>query len=72
MTLLVDECGGLLSGGQRQVASALDAVSECLVQDAQPFDEEIYIGYCSHRLSTVQNAHEIILCSGGRITELGI
>ncbi|GFY84276.1 non-intrinsic ABC protein 8 [Actinidia rufa] len=68
----VGERGGLLSGGQRQATSALDAVSERLVQDAL---NQLMKGrttlVIAHRLSTVQNAHQIALCDDGRITELG-
>ncbi|EXC11886.1 ABC transporter B family member 28 [Morus notabilis] len=69
---LVGERGGLLSGGQRQATSALDAVSERLVQDALT---HLMKGrttlVIAHRLSTVQNAHQIAVCSDGRIAELG-
>ncbi|GAB2265271.1 ABC transporter B member 28 [Dionaea muscipula] len=55
-----------------EATSALDAVSERLVQDAL---DRLMKGrttlVIAHRLSTVQNAHQIALCSDGRITELG-
>lgn len=55
-----------------QATSALDATSERLVQEAL---DHLMNGRTSlviaHRLSTVQNAHRIALCSGGKITELG-
>ncbi|KAJ4849453.1 ABC transporter B member 28 [Turnera subulata] len=55
-----------------EATSALDAVSERLVQDALNY---LMKGrttlVIAHRLSTVQNAHQIALCSGGRIAELG-
>ncbi|KAL7003271.1 ABC transporter B member 28 [Sarracenia purpurea var. burkii] len=55
-----------------EATSALDAVSERLVQDAL---NHLMKGrttlVIAHRLSTVQNAHQIALCSDGRITELG-
>ncbi|OAY48236.1 ABC transporter B family member 28 isoform X1 [Manihot esculenta] len=55
-----------------EATSALDAVSERLVQDAL---NHLMKGrttlVIAHRLSTVQNAHQIALCSGGRIAELG-
>lgn len=55
-----------------EATSALDAVSERLVQDAL---DQLMKGrttlVIAHRLSTVQNAHQIALCSGGRIAELG-
>ncbi|XP_057446308.1 ABC transporter B family member 28 isoform X2 [Lotus japonicus] len=69
---LVGERGGLLSGGQRQATSALDTVSERLVQDAL---NHLMKGrttlVIAHRLSTVQNAYQIALCSDGRIAEQG-
>ncbi|CAN0891648.1 ABC transporter B family member 28 [Linum grandiflorum] len=87
---LVGERGGLLSGGQRQIAiarallknapilildeatSALDAVSERLVQQAL---NHLMKGrttlVIAHRLSTVQNAHQIAVCSDGSVAELG-
>ncbi len=50
----------------------MDAVSERLVQDAL---NHLMKGrttlVIAHRLSTVQNAHQIALCSGGRVAELG-
>nr|XP_019709057.1 ABC transporter B family member 28 isoform X2 [Elaeis guineensis]XP_019709058.1 ABC transporter B family member 28 isoform X2 [Elaeis guineensis] len=55
-----------------EATSALDATSERLVQEAL---DHLMKGRTSlviaHRLSTVQNAHQIALCSAGRITELG-
>ncbi|OAY76902.1 ABC transporter B family member 28, partial [Ananas comosus] len=55
-----------------EATSALDATSERLVQEAL---DHLMNGRTSlviaHRLSTVQNAHRIALCSGGKITELG-
>lgn len=55
-----------------EATSALDAVSERLVQDAL---NRLMKGrttlVIAHRLSTVQNAHQIALCSDGRIAELG-
>lgn len=55
-----------------EATSALDAVSERLVQNAL---NRLMKGrttlVIAHRLSTVQNAHQIALCSDGRIAELG-
>lgn len=55
-----------------QATSALDASSERLVQGAL---NHLMKGRTSlviaHRLSTVQNAHQIALCSEGKIAELG-
>ncbi|KAJ8499707.1 hypothetical protein OPV22_010259 [Ensete ventricosum] len=55
-----------------EATSALDATSERLVQQAL---DHLMKGRTSlviaHRLSTVQNANQIALCSGGRIAELG-
>ncbi|TKY45105.1 ABC transporter B family member 28 [Spatholobus suberectus] len=55
-----------------EATSALDAVSERLVQDAL---NHLMKGrttlVIAHRLSTVQNACQIALCSEGRIAELG-
>lgn len=55
-----------------EATSALDAVSERLVQDAL---NQLMKGrttlVIAHRLSTVQNAHQIALCADGRISELG-
>ncbi|KAJ8633653.1 hypothetical protein MRB53_026989 [Persea americana] len=55
-----------------EATSALDAVSERLVQDAlihlMKGRTTLVI---AHRLSTVQNAHQIAVCSDGRIAELG-
>ncbi|CAM8900573.1 hypothetical protein QQ045_010835 [Rhodiola kirilowii] len=55
-----------------EATSALDATSERLVQDALNYlmkDRTTLV--IAHRLSTVQNANQIALCSDGRITELG-
>ncbi|XP_023533626.1 ABC transporter B family member 28 isoform X1 [Cucurbita pepo subsp. pepo] len=55
-----------------EATSALDAVSERLVQDALNL---LMKGrttlVIAHRLSTVQNAHQIAFCSDGKIVELG-
>ncbi|KAJ1385746.1 P-loop containing nucleoside triphosphate hydrolase [Sesbania bispinosa] len=55
-----------------EATSALDAVSERLVQNAL---NHLMKGrttlVIAHRLSTVQNAYQIALCSDGRIAELG-
>lgn len=55
-----------------EATSALDAVSERLVQEAL---DHLMKGrttlVIAHRLSTVQNAHKIALCSEGKISELG-
>lgn len=55
-----------------QATSALDATSEKLVQEAL---NHLMKGRTSlviaHRLSTVQNAHTIALCSEGKVAELG-
>lgn len=55
-----------------EATSALDTISERLVQEAL---NHLMKGrttlVIAHRLSTVQNAHQIALCSDGRITELG-
>ncbi|KAM7499596.1 hypothetical protein LguiA_024010 [Lonicera macranthoides] len=55
-----------------EATSALDTVSERLVQDAL---NHLMKGrttlVIAHRLSTVQNADQIALCSGGKIAELG-
>lgn len=55
-----------------EATSALDAVSERLVQEAL---NHLVNGrttlVIAHRLSTVQNAHQIAVCSDGRIVELG-
>ncbi|XVF50753.1 hypothetical protein PTKIN_Ptkin04bG0128600 [Pterospermum kingtungense] len=55
-----------------EATSALDAVSERLVQDAL---NHLMKGrttlVIAHRLSTVQNANQIALCSNGQIAELG-
>lgn len=57
---------------RRQATSALDTVSEGLVQDAL---NRLMKGrttlVIAHRLSTVQNANQIALCSDGKISELG-
>ncbi|KAL9324173.1 hypothetical protein ACSQ67_009030 [Phaseolus vulgaris] len=56
----------------KNATSALDAVSERLVQDAL---NQLMKGrttlVIAHRLSTVQNAYQIAVCSEGRIAELG-
>lgn len=55
-----------------EATSALDAVSERLVQDAlDHLMKRRTTLVIAHRLSTVQNAHQIALCSEGRIAELG-
>ncbi|XP_074567547.1 ABC transporter B family member 28 [Curcuma longa] len=55
-----------------EATSALDTTSERLVQEAL---DHLMKGRTSlviaHRLSTVQNAHRIAVCSGGKIAELG-
>ncbi|KAF3335592.1 ABC transporter B family member 28 [Carex littledalei] len=55
-----------------EATSALDATSEKLVQEAL---NHLMKGRTSlviaHRLSTVQNAHRIALCSEGKVAELG-
>nr|GEW43189.1 ABC transporter B family member 28 [Tanacetum cinerariifolium] len=55
-----------------EATSALDTVSERLVQDAL---NQLMKGrttlVIAHRLSTVQNADQIALCSEGKIAELG-
>ncbi|KAI7735908.1 hypothetical protein M8C21_030564 [Ambrosia artemisiifolia] len=55
-----------------EATSALDAVSERLVQDAL---NRLMKGrttlVIAHRLSTVQNADQIAVCSEGKIAELG-
>lgn len=55
-----------------EATSALDAVSERLVQEAL---DNLMQGRTSlviaHRLSTVQSAHQIAVCSEGKIAELG-
>ncbi|KAF7819924.1 ABC transporter B family member 28 [Senna tora] len=55
-----------------EATSALDAVSERLVQGAL---NHLMKGrttlVIAHRLSTVQNAHQIAVCNDGRIAELG-
>ncbi|CAA6656293.1 unnamed protein product [Spirodela intermedia] len=55
-----------------EATSALDTVSERLVQEAL---EHLMKGrttlVIAHRLSTVQNAHQIALCAEGKIAELG-
>lgn len=57
---------------EMQATSALDAVSERLVQDAlNHLMKRRTTLVIAHRLSTVQNAHQIALCSEGKITELG-
>ncbi|BFG23272.1 hypothetical protein CerSpe_095460 [Prunus speciosa] len=55
-----------------EATSALDAISERLVQDAlNHLMKRRTTLVIAHRLSTVQNAHQIALCSDGRIAELG-
>ncbi|KAF5457801.1 hypothetical protein F2P56_021879 [Juglans regia] len=55
-----------------EATSALDAISERLVQDAlNHLMKDRTTLVIAHRLSTVQNAHQIALCSDGRVTELG-
>ncbi|XP_077248610.1 non-intrinsic ABC protein 8 [Tasmannia lanceolata] len=55
-----------------EATSALDAVSERLVQDAlNHLMKDRTTLVIAHRLSTVQNAHQIALCSDGKITEQG-
>ncbi|KAA3470499.1 ABC transporter B family member 28 isoform X1 [Gossypium australe] len=55
-----------------EATSALDAVSERLVQDAlNHLMEGRTTLVIAHRLSTVQNAPQIALCSNGQIAELG-
>ncbi|KAI3458205.1 hypothetical protein Pfo_014868 [Paulownia fortunei] len=55
-----------------EATSALDSISERLVQDAL---NRLMKGrttlVIAHRLSTVQNADQIALCSDGKISELG-
>ncbi|XP_038709130.1 ABC transporter B family member 28 [Tripterygium wilfordii] len=55
-----------------EATSALDSVSERLVQDAL---SHLMKGrttlVIAHRLSTVQNAHQIAVCFDGKIKELG-
>ncbi|XP_051138101.1 ABC transporter B family member 28 [Andrographis paniculata] len=55
-----------------EATSALDTVSERLVQDAL---NRLMTGrttlVIAHRLSTVQNADQIALCSEGKVSELG-
>ncbi|PKA61119.1 ABC transporter B family member 28 [Apostasia shenzhenica] len=55
-----------------EATSALDAVSERLVQEALDHLMQRRTSLViAHRLSTVQNAHQIAVCSEGKITELG-
>ncbi|KAG2711242.1 hypothetical protein I3843_04G062300 [Carya illinoinensis] len=55
-----------------EATSALDAKSERLVQDAlNHLMKDRTTLVIAHRLSTVQNAHQIALCSDGRVAELG-
>lgn len=55
-----------------EATSALDTVSERLVQEAL---NHLMKGrttlVIAHRLSTVQNAHQIAVCSDGKVAELG-
>ncbi|KAM0872627.1 hypothetical protein ACQ4PT_038592 [Festuca glaucescens] len=55
-----------------EATSALDTTSERLVQEALDLlmkDRTSLV--IAHRLSTVQNAHQIAVCSDGKIIELG-
>lgn len=55
-----------------QATSALDATSERLVQEA--LNHLMKGRTClviAHRLSTVQSAHRIAVCTEGKITEIG-
>ncbi|KAF2591928.1 hypothetical protein F2Q70_00039668 [Brassica cretica] len=55
-----------------EATSALDAVSERLVQSAlNRLMKDRTTLVIAHRLSTVQNAHQIAVCSDGKIIELG-
>ncbi|RZC72795.1 hypothetical protein C5167_048274 [Papaver somniferum] len=55
-----------------EATSALDTVSERLVQDAlNVLMKGRTTLVIAHRLSTVQNAYQIALCSDGKIAELG-
>ncbi|KAG9453048.1 hypothetical protein H6P81_005952 [Aristolochia fimbriata] len=55
-----------------EATSALDAVSEQLVQEAlNVLMKGRTTLIIAHRLSTVQNADRIAVCSGGKIAELG-
>jgi ATP-binding cassette, subfamily B, bacterial MsbA len=55
-----------------EVASALDAESERIIQDAiEVLMKEITIFVVAHRLSTIRNADKIFVLEGGRIIESG-
>ncbi|XP_020873330.1 ABC transporter B family member 28 isoform X2 [Arabidopsis lyrata subsp. lyrata] len=55
-----------------EATSALDAVSERLVQSAlNRLMKDRTTLVIAHRLSTVQSAHQIAVCSDGKIIELG-
>ncbi|ESQ54755.1 hypothetical protein EUTSA_v10024541mg [Eutrema salsugineum] len=55
-----------------EATSALDAVSERLVQSAlNRLMKDKTTLVIAHRLSTVQSAHQIAVCSDGKIIELG-
>ncbi|KAG2319254.1 hypothetical protein Bca52824_012467 [Brassica carinata] len=55
-----------------EATSALDAVSERLVQSAlNRLMKDRTTLVIAHRLSTVQSAHQIAVCSNGKIIELG-
>ncbi|KAJ4872811.1 ABC transporter B family member 28 [Raphanus sativus] len=55
-----------------EATSALDAVSERLVQSAlNRLMKDRTTLVIAHRLSTVQSAHQIAVCSSGKIIELG-
>ncbi|CAH8391811.1 unnamed protein product [Eruca vesicaria subsp. sativa] len=55
-----------------EATSALDAVSERLVQSAlNRLMKDKTTLVIAHRLSTVQNAHQIAVCADGKIKELG-
>uniref|UniRef100_M4D1W4 ABC transporter B family member 28 n=1 Tax=Brassica campestris TaxID=3711 RepID=M4D1W4_BRACM len=55
-----------------EATSALDAVSERLAQSAlNGLMKDRTTLVIAHRLSTVQNAHQIAVCSDGKIIELG-
>jgi subfamily B ATP-binding cassette protein MsbA len=55
-----------------EVASALDAESERVIQDAiEALMKEITIFVVAHRLSTIRNADRIFVLEGGQIVESG-
>lgn len=55
-----------------QATSALDSVSEQLVQQAvQRLVTGRTVVIIAHRLSTVQNADQIVVMSNGRIVDIG-